>query len=45
MERQSGKVLVSILILVKNEAANLSRCLACVSWAHEIRKSVDVIAA
>jgi glycosyltransferase involved in cell wall biosynthesis len=32
----SSKVPVSILIPIKNEAANLPRCLAAVSWADEI---------
>ncbi len=30
------RVPVSVLIPIKNEAANLSRCLACVKWADEI---------
>ena len=30
------KVPVSILIPIKNEAANLPRCLASVAWADEI---------
>jgi glycosyltransferase involved in cell wall biosynthesis len=30
------KVPVSVLIPIKNEAGNLPRCLACVSWADEI---------
>ena len=33
---KSSKVPVSILIPIKNEAANLPRCLASVSWADEI---------
>lgn len=32
----SARAPVSVLIPVKNEAANLSRCLGCVSWADEI---------
>jgi glycosyltransferase involved in cell wall biosynthesis len=32
----SARVPLSVLIPIKNEAANLSRCLACVSWADEI---------
>lgn len=32
----SPRVPVSVLIPIKNEAANLPRCLACVSWADEI---------
>lgn len=32
----SARVPVSVLIPAKNEAANLSRCLDCVSWADEI---------
>ena len=33
---ESRKVPVSVLIPIKNEAGNLPRCLACVSWADEI---------
>ena len=32
----STRVPVSVLIPIKNEAANLPRCLGCVSWADEI---------
>lgn len=33
---EARKVPVSILVPIKNEAANLPRCLACVAWANEI---------
>jgi glycosyltransferase involved in cell wall biosynthesis len=32
----STRVPVSVIVPIKNEAANLSRCLACVKWADEI---------
>lgn len=34
--QSSGKVPVSLLVPIKNEAANLSRCLASIQWADEI---------
>ncbi|MEY2481297.1 MAG: hypothetical protein QOI04_2224 [Verrucomicrobiota bacterium] len=36
MENKSERVPVSVLIPIKNEAANLSRCLASISWVDEI---------
>jgi glycosyltransferase involved in cell wall biosynthesis len=34
--RSSGKVPVSVIVPIKNEVSNLSRCLASVRWADEI---------
>src|ERR1700730_13539496 len=36
MDQSSGKVPVSVMIPIKNEARNLPRCLDCVRWADEI---------
>ena len=33
---KGSRVLVSVIVPIKNEAANLQRCLDCVSWADEI---------
>ncbi|HEY1770324.1 MAG TPA: glycosyltransferase family 2 protein [Chthoniobacterales bacterium] len=36
MEKRSNPVPVSIVVPIRNEAANLPRCLGCVQWADEI---------